>query len=111
MRAADYKDNIKPLTFPCTYFKPIYGFRLSNLPCGTLRVCRSRFGLRNPNRKDLFQRQAATRAQGYPVSGQPLPAIEGAVEGIRGLEKTIWNVHLLTLYGFVKLTFVSIQDL
>jgi hypothetical protein len=31
-------------------------------------LCRSHFGLRNPNRQELCQGQVATGAQGYPVS-------------------------------------------
>jgi len=47
--------------------KPVHGYKLSNPPCGTWRVYRSHIGLRNFNRQELCQGQAATGAKGHPV--------------------------------------------
>ena len=70
-----------------------------------MRVHRSRIDLRTPNHQELPHRKAATGAQGYPVFREPLPAVVDAVEAIRGLEETIWDVYQIP-QSFSKLIFV-----
>ena len=95
--AALYARHCKPLgisrregTAPRLYPPFVDGFQPS---CDNLGIRCSCIDLCIPNYQDLSKRKAATGSQGSPVSRESLPAIINAMEGVRGLEGTIWDVY------------------